>query len=980
MIIAAHQSFTQTYTLEQVDLSPLGTNFNTLLMGINNKGFVCGYRHNTITGDTTGFVITPEGKVLYITDAITGAGSYGIKAVDINDSNMVLVNYTDAGGNSKLHKVFVTDKIIVNDWPITNNLNQNNVKAFHMNNKGDIAGWYQGGVNRWMFTLHQGNPPAGFNAWQAWRYNIYVNPNYTYYNTMAGAMDTNRVVAGFYIDGSQNIPFLYEELYAQFYVLNGNTWCHPWGKNNNGKIVGEYKNGAGFLNAFVATPTYTPGNVNSGQLNLTSLANIFHDPNTQSVARGINDSNEIVGSFIDPNNGNFIGFIYRPNGGEYKISNYTFNKHVWTQLGNNTGAPNSGQVWTTNFYGGFNYATVDPFANNGYPLIENSIANDAAIQTYFTNQNVSLSNSMNVDWNSFMKEIINSGTYYTNSQNPATQPTYRFMDKRDMFLKWVSSPNGYCGLFSGICYGFAGTSGMHYVDDTYLDNTFAIGGGTDLSSFGDNSMNGITAVQRVYLRQFEPSLSQYGVDKYQDVLPWSGMYRYKYVWPKGDSLDFRQLYIGWHTPASPTNYLYHSIFPYKIKTPQKLPFNYANVQQYDTIYIYDSNNPTSQNEYFLINTSRFYNTIDSVSSPVYSPAPSYDFFVAFNEVSVGELMNISNSALKKSRSLDSIARLVLSPNSHYMIKDVATMNTTSFDATGYSNNNTTLSGIAAKANRPAHISSFFRDTTAELQISSTAYQDSIMNFTFDNDHVRMTLLRRSLPGETDNATCKNRYMSYGNPDNISKTLVADFSQIDPASPTACIITVSNLVLPPHDSIITLNPANYQYQIIHPTNDTLTYTVNVIAIYNDTVKQFTATGIPVTGPASHIIDPYFNGANGPQTAVIIDNGVNATDDDTLFVQQVPLGLNESLKNADYISLYPNPTRNHFNLNISKQSAENYHMVFTDIYGKVLMNEAIMHQKEKSNHHFDISRFSAGIYFVMVFDKNKQVLFAEKLVKE
>ena len=100
--------------------------------------------------------------------------------------------------------------------------------------------------------------------------------------------------------------------------------------------------------------------------------------------------------------------------------------------------------------------------------------------------------------------------------------------------------------------------------------------------------------------------------------------------------------------------------------------------------------------------------------------------------------------------------------------------------------------------------------------------------------------------------------------------------------------------------------------IHPSTDTLSYTVNVLAIYNDTVKQFTATGIPFTGPTSHVIDPYYNGPQGPQTIIKIDNGIDAIDDDTLFIVQVPLGINDVKENVGYICLYPNPSSDKMNV--------------------------------------------------------------------
>jgi len=281
---------------------------------------------------------------------------------------------------------------------------------------------------------------------------------------------------------------------------------------------------------------------------------------------------------------------------------------------------------------------------------------------------------------------------------------------------------------------------------------------------------------------------------------------------------------------------------------------------------------------------------------------------------------------------------------------------------------------------PSGVREFLRDTISELQISTTGYIDSLMSFSFDNDQVQMRLLRKAQMTETDYSTIKNRYVSYGNPDNVTKDIIASFSQLDPTLPTGCLITVTGLSLPQYDSIITINPANYQYQIIHPSNDTLSYTVNVLAIYNDTVKQFTATGIPFSGPTSHVIDPYYNGPQGPQTIIKIDNGIDAIDDDTLFIVQVPLGINDVKENVGYISLYPNPSSDKMNVQIAKQSNEDFQVVFTDIYGKMLLNEPVKHKMGTKNYTFDISSYSPGMYFVMVFDKNQKALFVEKVIKK
>lgn len=69
-----------------------------------------------------------------------------------------------------------------------------------------------------------------------------------------------------------------------------------------------------------------------------------------------------------------------------------------------------------------------------------------------------------------------------------------------------------------------------------------------------------------------------------------------------------------------------------------------------------------------------------------------------------------------------------------------------------------------------------------------------------------------------------------------------------------------------------------------------------------------------------------------------------------------------------------------MRIAKQSSENFQVVLTDIYGKMLLNEQVKHEKGTQNYTFDISQYSTGIYFVMVFDNNQKALFVEKVIKK
>jgi hypothetical protein len=952
---------------------------NTYLMGINNNGFVCGFGVPVGTSDTIGFLITPEGKIIEIDDNITGAGTIGIKAVSINDDNMVLVNYQDAGGLSKLHKCLVNNDAVVSHSNIPG-LQQNYVKAFHMNNKGDITGWYQSSLNRWLFVLHDGTPPAGFNAWQAWRYSVFTPPStYNYFNTMGGAMDTNRIACGFYIDGSQNKPFLYDETYAAFYPLAGSNWCQPYGKNNNGKIVGHYKNGIGITNAFVAEPTYTLGNYNSGQLNLTSLAFIFHTDSIYSIARAINDSNEIVGFFLDPVDSKYKGFIYHPNRPNYKINGYDFAKHVW-KMNNSSdaGSPNStDSIWSENFYGSFDYTTTDPFANNGIPLLENFLANDTSITNYYPNGTFGDTNS--VSWKEFMTEIVNSDTYlsYAQSSNPLLSNTYRYLYKPAKFRHYIYN---YAGSFNGYCYGFAATSLLHFKDDQYLNNTYNIGSNTQLNSYDNTSFNAVMTIGRAYLKQNDIELIEYLPNTRNDVKPWSGLYRMKQTFMRNDTNNYRQIYIGWITSPSgaPVQYGFHSILPYKIKTPAKLPFNYNGVFHIDTVYVYDSNDPLNQNSYLLVNSNFFNNSVEASYSYNY-PYPG--FFTAFNEVSVGEMETILNTHLKgKKRSLDSIAKFNLGPKSTFTIQESGTGNIATLDNAGYNSNIAKIVPIEPKNNQGVHISRFVMDTSAHLEIQTNNYLDSTMYFHFGNNQIEMGLSRKTLTGEKDNATIQNKYIAYGNPDNTTKYIVAHFDQLDPGSPTGCAINISGLGIPANDSIITLNPNHYQYQIIHPGNSTLTYNLNVVAIYNDTVKKFSANNITVNGQGSHTIDPYFVGSQGPQTVVIVDNGNNGNNDDTLFVTGAPLGINDLDHQVDYIRIAPNPVQDELFVQINLDEFQNFRLAATSINGKLLFSETIQHKGGNQQYRFPVKNLPNGLFYVILFNEKQELLHIEKVIKQ
>ncbi|MBK7040693.1 MAG: hypothetical protein IPH46_09535 [Bacteroidetes bacterium] len=67
---------------------------------------------------------------------------------------------------------------------------------------------------------------------------------------------------------------------------------------------------------------------------------MFEVNTISSYAKGINNAGTIVGSYVHPTSGQFVGFVYFPTiADSFGLHNFDMNTHVWTQIENDgTGA------------------------------------------------------------------------------------------------------------------------------------------------------------------------------------------------------------------------------------------------------------------------------------------------------------------------------------------------------------------------------------------------------------------------------------------------------------------------------------------------------------------------------------------------------------------------------------------------------------------------------------------------------------------
>jgi len=951
LLLSASFSFqlkAQSYTLEQLDMSSDTLNpVHTYVMDINNRGFVVGY-YTDVNGYNIGYIMTRKGVIFDIDNNVI-IGSDDVKVVSINDNDVALVSST-IGGVTTLYKIYVADEAISS--PVTvGGLGQNPVNALKINNKNDISGWYQGVNSRWLFILHDSIIPAAMPQWQASRY----MPAATYYNTWGSGMDTNNMIAGYYLDAPNFYPFLYDATNNSYQVLTAPAKTKVWDMNNGHMMVGEYQQGNGVYMAFWGTIT---GNT----LNVNSLASIFHNNSIQSVANGVNDHGVVVGNFYDTSVNKWKGFIYRPGQAAYEYPGYNFVRHTWKPYnGSDTTVGNTDAHWNSDFCNQYiHYDLFDTYMWNGIPL------NDSIIKKKYKKNYIP--NTLHPDWKSF---AIEADKFYSPNGTANDKAVYKAFKKYKLFDRYVKfiRKNSDGGIFQGDCYGFSTTSMMYYCDSSYLNTRYDVPLNIDLSSVSNMDSIGKRAIVRGQLQQFNPVIK--ALDE-EGIFPWCGLYRTKtYMMDPLQKVNIRTLSF---VLVDGTDTGGHAVFPYKILTPQKLPFKDPVTQQLakDTVMVYDPNYPMDSTIYLAVNSARNF-AEEGFFSNQYTV-----LWVDFEEPTITQLKNYPFANLKPKRGPDTLFDFCFGPQTDYVIQ--SSNYVCSQVNNQYGNGIPFLfpeKGTGPQALRPLY---FISDTSRQYSIHLNHYEDSVMSITQTVDDLSMGISRNALPAEQDNLSTSVRRIAYGNPENISKSITCHYVQTSNGAVQSVNLLADNLSITPNDSVITLSPYDYAYQIIHPGGGNLTYDLDLFALYTDTIKHFTAGNIAITTNTSHLIDPYYVGSNGSQTVIYVDNGLNGSHDDTLFVQEVALGNVPEFSNVSYVKVFPNPARDQLNVNIQWKQSETFTVLLADIYGRILHREQISHRPGTTRHPLSVSHLPAGTCYVTIFDSKQQLLYMEKLLKE
>jgi len=909
-------AYAQTdYTLEQIDMSPpkdtLGQiiNYNTYVTDINNRGFLTGYFTNE-NGENVAFIITRKGVIYQF--GFEELQSTDIKAVSINNKDIALL-VSKESGKTTFWKIQVMDELVSAPQKVEG-VEINTAEALKINDNNDISGWYTGQNTRWLFILHDSLTPPGTSKWQAARM-VQGNQNL---HTWGNGMDLNNNVAGFYLDGTNYYPFLYDGNSNTFSKLTVATKTKVWDMNNDQLMVGEYQQANGTYMAFY-------GSIQGDQLKLTSLAFIFHNDKYQSVANGVNDKGHIVGQFYDPNNKKWTGFIFRPGKDRYKYQGYDFKKHTWAFANDESDVPgNTDAHWNHDFFDNYvDYKSFDPYLYDGTPLYDNELRKIHGFRE--------MSNYSSPDWKSY---CIEADWNYTPNGTALDKKEYKHILKAELFNKWLmvmKNENDATkdGEFLGDCYGFCITSMLHYYDSTSLHQRYNLPVGGELSSYSNMDSVAKRAIVRGQILQDDEVLN----DKYSSngIWAWAGLYRTKtYMLDTLQKVNMRTMSIYMTDTDNNGNIdtSGHAVFPYEIHTPKKLPFTNPTTlnTEHDTLMIYDPNSPMVDRARLTVRSDRMY--FEEFTSPVYNL-----IYAIFDRPTTTEIMSTQYaylwygpgkkpdeipiaSPIKKSTYNFSFSRrtdYIISANGLqcYELNDV------------YKNNLAKLEpekGLGVNAKRPL----FFRtDTSESYKIRLNNYRDSVMKIIQTTDDISMVISRQAINSEEDNLSVGKRTISYGNPDGISKSISCNYTQTGRRSNTKKSVNIiaSGLTMASGDSIITLVPDDYTYRIIYPKEGNVRYDLDVYALYPEEIRHFSAKNLSLPSNTAHTINPYHKSGNGTSTVIYVDNGLDGISEDTTTIEDIPLSADDENLNVEWIDVYPNPASNLIKIRLGEQDAGN-----------------------------------------------------------
>ena len=609
--------------------------------------------------------------------------------------------------------------------------------------------------------------------------------------------------------------------------------------------------------------------------------------------------------------------------GEYEA--YEFDTHRWGFENNDY------EVWPSTWWTQFDYQTgIDRFTNMPYTFYPLYLPFTTAQRSDFP------------DWESFVNAFTVAACY----DNPALG--YYNLSALN---RWESIRDEW----GGSCFGMANANALAFVDQDGFRRKYPGYPNyvNPVDVFAGPAV--IPVISELFTYQYGNPYKAHDIERRANSYPTETVEQLKQIFSE-DDVSVKALAIYNNNGDGG-----HEILPYRLEQDRDDP-------EYYYIYLWDNSYTTYEEALISVDTS--FNGNRGYWDAAYGFIDAENWGgekYLFLDIPASEFL--SNPTLAKPASPQDVFAV---PAGRLEITTTVTASTLITDAEG----NQIGSDIAGDIPDayPLTIRNGSETPPYGYQLPDGAYtielndftEDSAKLFFFTEDGTFTYKRTDVLPGQTDRVSFKGG-MSIMNPDAEFKAVDLAYTSDGPEKET--LFAIQSLILSADDSVHVEPDAEHRL-ILKSYGNASSYDVVVGSVSHEGIEVFEHTSIPLSGDTSHILAPNWTEDTGDQLKILIDKGNDGSIDDSLFVENMSVGVNEdeSEPAPDSFRLnqnYPNPFNPTTTISYALPSRSHVRLTVYNATGQQVRSYDLGVQ-DTGNHDyvFDGSGMPSGVYLYRV----------------
>lgn len=916
----------------------------TYFMDISDSGMVVGY-YSHESGGNVGLIRFKNG----VTDTFALPGYTHTEIIGINNKHQLIGRAYNTPSSAVAFVAEIQNNKVVNasevTWHSSGALNKWPIK---INDDGIGSGSMQTGTTRWLHYMSM----YGGTTTKTTRQKL----GSSFVNTYGQGINESLDVVGYYIDGGERVPFVYQTSDDKIYPLNhvydkgiGRTIFNDINENN--QIAVEYRDSTGFMHSTI------------GQYDETNHSITYYDTfplnyYQSTYIKGINNNGDIVGYYTTAS-GETRAFYASKSAMELK--GFDIRKNAIPHVN----GPNIFQSDTNDY----NYKTGDPYFKDTvsfYDLLQPYVVMDSS-------QNASMLNGRRSP--SWVSYVLAKGAdkCYTGGQLKMTEALKWFLISSDSFL--------------GFCNGISGMTGQLLRDTQSVYQRFPlIKRGSTMADYNlTNNKFDLTfreslgALQFYQLSgHFRPVSNAWGrqVKYYQDGQNAIGFPKIKdyvtdiaqdfYDTSSVDSLNVLFIFLSFFQNANPGG---HAIFPYKVHRR-------LNVEHpVDTVYVMDPNFPQQP-----IKLALFYNEY-------YGWAFDTSNNWQYNILTAGKGGNFSQIAIPN--------RAQLRQSRKEGIKDKHAKAST--DAYSIATNGLcdfTVENVDNASEKLELKDGKYTSTISTIQEDYIMNSDDIPDVLNGSTPIKIKATLSGCEGrqvwhymhESGDFIYARKDVKPGEEDVIlhdGKTMVIQnntgvkhdirLTSIMVEGDEEASLSIDGFQLANNDAIKLDAVGIYKVKLDNTTGDQSNYNLNVRYISENEVFTWETTGIDIKKEHTHtiLLKPE---VTDKEVVILVDTTGNGVTDDTLVIENKKSGIKNVEDLFQGVDVFPNPVAGILHLNFANQHVNISEITLRNIQDNVVYSA----QAIDINHDIDMSDLTAGVYFLELVS-NDGLRSTKKIVK-